>query len=202
MVKSPKELIPYFFDKNAKTYDRMVCLATFGKDMYWKKEIVNKINSANSVLDLACGTGILTRMIFNKFPYSRIVGVDISKRYLDVAIKKSSSCIVFFLQDAEKIKFEEKFDCVCSSYIPKYCNPTILIKRCINHLSPNGTIILHDFVFPENFMVQTLWKLHFVLLRFLGIFLPSWRFAFAELPKLIQDNRWVEQYTHELEVGS
>lgn len=199
LIESPKNLIPYFFDNTAKTYDRVVFLATFGKDHYWKKEIVDKIENANSILDLACGTGILTRKIAEKFPQSKITGVDISKSYLKVATTKSLPNISFILQDAEKINLNEKFDCICSSYIPKYCNSKVLIKRCIDHLNPNGVIIFHDFVYPKKNLVQILWKLHFVLLRFIGNFIPSWKFAFSELPRLIQKSRWVDEYTQELE---
>ena len=39
MLQSPKDLIPYFFDKNAKTYDMVAFWATFGRDNYWKTEI-------------------------------------------------------------------------------------------------------------------------------------------------------------------
>jgi len=42
-------------------------------------------------LDLACGTGILTREIAEKFPNAKIVGIDITKSYLDVAKENSNS---------------------------------------------------------------------------------------------------------------
>lgn len=198
MVQSPKELVPNFFGKTAKTYEKIATFATFGKDNYWKKEIIDKIDNANTILDLACGTGKLTRMIASRFPSSKIVGLDISKSYLDIASKNSFQNISFVHQDAESMSLDEKFDCICSSYIPKYCNPKILIKNCINHLAPGGSIIFHDFVYPKNSLVQEFWKLHFVFLRFLGNFISSWSYAFSELPKLIQESKWVEQYSQEL----
>lgn len=199
MKQSPKDLIPYFFGETAKTYDKVVFWSTLGRDNYWKKEIVNKIENADSVLDLACGTGILTRMIATKFPQSKIVGIDISKSYLNNAEKKSFSNIEFIHQDAEKMNLDQKFDYICSSYIPKYCNPKILIKRCIDHLNSEGVIILHDFVYPTNSIVKMLWEIEFVLLNFIGIFLPSWKYAFIELPNLIRKSIWVKQYKEELE---
>lgn len=199
MAQSSKDLVPHFFGETAKTYEKVASWATFGKDNYWKKEIVEKIKNANSVLDLGCGTGILTRMIAQKFPQSKIVGVDISKSYLEIADTESFSKISFIHQDAENLSLDEKFDCICSSYIPKYCNPKVLINRCINHLNPGGSIILHDFVYPKNRLIRILWRFHFVMLKLVGNFIPSWRFAFSELPKLIQNSRWVDQYIEELE---
>ena len=198
MVRSPKDLVPYFFGKTARTYERIATFATFGRDNYWKKEIVSKIENANSILDLACGTGKLTRMIAGIFPRSRIVGLDISKSYLEIACKNSFQNILYVHQDAERMSLDEKFDCICSSYIPKYCNPQILIKNCINHLTNEGSIIFHDFVFPKNKLVKIFWKLHFMFLRFLGNFIPPWSYAFSELPKLVEASKWVEEYSKEL----
>jgi len=79
-AESPKDLVPQFFDKTAYTYDKVVNLTTFGKDKYWKKEILKKIPNCNSILDLACGTGILTFQIAEKFPDSKIVGGISGKR--------------------------------------------------------------------------------------------------------------------------
>jgi len=97
-------------------------------------------------LDLACGTGILTRKIAEKFPNAKIVGIDITKSYLDMAKKNSNSFdnISFILDDAEEFKLDSKFDCITASYLPKYCDPEILVKNCVAHLKPGGKIIFHD----------------------------------------------------------
>lgn len=194
-----KDLIPLFFGDTAKTYDQVAYWATFGKDDYWKKEIVDKINNIRSLLELACGTGKLTKIIISKFPNANIVGIDVSESYLDMIDKKSFPNVSFVHQDAEKLNLDQKFDCICSSYIPKYCNPEILIKRCVEHLNPSGFMVFHDFVFPKNNFVKILWKFHFLLLRLLGNAMPSWKYAFLELPKLIQTSNWVDEYTIELE---
>lgn len=198
--QSPKDLVPHFFDDTAKTYDKVAFWATFGKDKLWKKEIVEKIVNADSILDLACGTGILTRKISNKFPKSQIVGIDISKNYLKIAKRNSSSFsnILFLHQDAENLNIDKKFDCICSSYIPKYCKPEIVVKKSLIHLNPKGRIILHDFTYPKNCVVQKLWNLYFVLLNFVGFFIPSWKYPFIELPKLIRSSNWVNDYTQAL----
>lgn len=196
MNEYSKNLVPRFFDKTALTYDKIVNQTTFGKDKYWKKEIINKIPQCNSVLDLACGTGILTEKISDKLPQARIVAVDITQSYLEIARKKlaSKTNISFVNQDAEKIDLGEKFDCITSSYIPKYCNPEILIDVCMKHLNLNGKIILHDFTYPKNKLIKLFWNLYFILLKFLGCFIPNWREVFVELPKLIRSTKWVEEY--------
>ncbi len=199
-TESPKNLVPKFFSNTAGTYEKVAIWATFGKDIYWKNEILRQIPKANSYLDLACGTGILTRKIAKQFPFAKIVGVDVSENYLDVAKKnaKSYKNISFVRQDAEKLNLSSKFDCVVSSYIPKYCDAEILINACLEHLNDGGKLILHDFAYPTNNLVQMLWGVHFVMLRFAGLFLPSWKDAFSELPKLIKSSRWLDDCESEM----
>ncbi|MGQ0771329.1 MAG: class I SAM-dependent methyltransferase [Nitrososphaerota archaeon] len=196
-IESPKSLVPKFFNKTATTYDKVVVWATFGKDRYWKKEILKQIPDGDSFLDLACGTGILTRNIADRRPYAKIMGIDITESYLDVAKENSKQYknISYLQQDAEQLNLGMKFDCIVSSYIPKYCNPEILLKACVDHLKPGGKIVFHDFTYPKNKFVGKLWDIYFVLLYFVGFFIPSWKDAFAELPKLIRSSTWLSDYT-------
>ena len=102
MTESAKNLVPKFFDETGATYDSVVSYGTLGKDKYWKSKILQQISNGNSFLDLACGTGILTREIAEKFPNAKTVGIDITKSYLDVAKQNSNSFdnILFILDDA------------------------------------------------------------------------------------------------------
>ena len=195
-AESPKDLVPQFFDKTAHTYDKVVSLTTFGKDKYWKKEILKKIPNCNSILDLACGTGILTFQIAENFPNSKIVAVDMTESYLNVAKMKLKPYhkITFLNQDAEKLNLDSKFDCITSSYIPKYCNPDILIGSCLSHLNRGGKIILHDFTYPKNHLVRGTWNFYFIVLKLIGYLVPSWKDVFANLPKLIRSTHWLADY--------
>ncbi len=194
--ESPKNLVPKFFDDTANTYDKIAVWCTLSKDKYWKNEIVSHITNAKLILDLACGTGILTRKIAEKFPNSEIIGVDITESYLELAKKNSSlyENISYVFQDAEKLHLDSKFDCITSSYIPKYCDAKILVKRCVEHLNQGGKIIFHDFTYPKNFVHRKLWGFYFVILNFVGLFIPSWKEAFKKLPKLIKSSTWVSSY--------
>ena len=119
LAEPAKNLVPKFFDETGETYDGVVSYGTLGKDKYWKRKILEQISDGNSFLDLACGTGILTREIAEKFPSGKIVGIDITKSYLDVAKENSNSFdnISFILDDAEKFKLDSKFDYITGSYL-------------------------------------------------------------------------------------
>ena len=148
------------------------------------------------ILDLACGTGILTKQIAEKLPHAEIVGVDITKNYLEKAKNKllSYQNISFIIQDAEKLNLGKKFDCITASYLPKYCTATILIKNCVDHLNSGGKIVLHDFTYPQNKLFQKLWNFYFKLLNLAGFFIPEWKQVFIDLPNLIRNTNWVREY--------
>lgn len=196
MSENPKNLVPKFFNATALSYDKIVNQTTFGKDKKWKIEILKKIPKSESILDLACGTGILTEQITKKFPKAMIVGVDVTKNYLEVAKRKLSGYpnVSFVNQDAEKLNLNYKFDCITSSYIPKYCTPEILVKSCLAHLKPNGIIIFHDFTYPKNKFLRIIWNLYFIVLNGFGYFIPNWKDVFEKLPKLIKKTRWLDEY--------
>ena len=197
LAESAKNLVPKFFDETGTTYDGVVSYGTLGKDRYWKKKILEQISDGNSFLDLACGTGILTRGIAEKFPSAKIVGIDITKSYLNVAKQNSNSFdnISFILDDAEEFKLDLKFDYITASYLPKYCDPEILVKNCIMHLNPGGKIIFHDFTYPKNPAVRGLWNFFLTFLRLVGCFIPSWKDALIGLPKLIRSTNWFHNYS-------
>ena len=197
LAESTKNLVPKFFDETGTTYDGVVSCGTLGKDRYWKRKILEQISNGDSFLDLACGTGILTREIAEKFPNAKIVGIDITKSYLDVAKQNSNSFdnILFILDDAEEFKLDSKFDCITASYLPKYCDPEVLVKNCINHLKPGGKIIFHDFTYPKNPVVRGLWNLFLTFLRLVICFIPSWKEALIGLPKLIRSTKWLDSYS-------
>ena len=196
LKKNPKDLVPQFFNDTFNSYDKIVSYTTFGKDSFWKHKMLEQLSNEKTVLDLACGTGILTKQIAEKLPHAEIIGVDITKNYLEKAKNKLMlyQNISFINQDAEKLNLEKKFDCITASYLPKYCKATILVKNCVNHLNLGGKIILHDFTYPQNRLFQKLWNFYFKLLHLAGFFIPEWKQVFIDLPNLIRNTNWVREY--------
>ncbi|MBI2642803.1 MAG: class I SAM-dependent methyltransferase [Nitrosarchaeum sp.] len=194
--ENPKDLVPTFFTDTANSYDKIVYWTTFGEDNAWKSKILKQLSSEKTVLDLACGTGILTKLIADKIPQSTIIGLDITKNYIEKAKEKLKSYknISFVNQDAEKLNLGRKFDCITASYLPKYCISDVLVKNCIEHLNIGGKIILHDFTYPKNKLVRKLWNFYFDILYLVGFFVPDWKKVFVSLPNLIRTTDWVTEY--------
>ncbi len=98
--------------------------------------------SANvSVLDVACGTGVLFPFYLRR-NVSRIVGIDLSGEMTTEAAKNfADPHIRLITGDAETFAFEESFDCcVVYSALPHFEDPANLIRHLSEALLPGGRL--------------------------------------------------------------
>lgn len=190
------EIVHRFFAGTGRTYDFMVNLATFGIDRLWKRRIVDLIPpNPSRILDLACGTGILTLDIARRYPNCQVVGVELRDEYLTLAREKVSRLgltnVEFLLSRAEEYDSRTSYDAVVSSYLAKYADLSTLIMNAKRMLTEGGLVLMHDFTYPPSSLVW-LWRIYFWVLQHLGTpFFPTWREIYYGLPKLIEETRWV-----------
>lgn len=192
-------LVGKFFEGTGRSYDRVVKATTFGLDAGWKRHLMACVpESAESILDLACGTGIVTGLLRAACPKARIVGVDFTAEYLDVARERfqGDDQVTFIESNAETMELEGEFDSVVSCYIPKYVDPDILLERLKGHLAPGTVVALHDFDYPRGAIPRAVWKTHMWALKTLGRRIyPEWKVVFDEnLAGLIRDSHWPKRY--------
>ena len=106
-------------------------------------ELVN-INKGDTVLDVACGTGVVTNEIQKKVGRTGyVVGVDTSRTAIKIAKKWNSkkSNINFVNTDAEKFYFSKKFDVVTCQYaLFFFPNAQRALKNMKNSLKKSGNI--------------------------------------------------------------
>ena len=178
-----------FFNKNNSSgYDRLVKLATLGQDTNWKKQIVKRVPSGSLVLEMACGTGILTSLL--KQNANIVYGIDLTFGYLRTLREKRIK-IDFINGTAEFLPFQTKyFDCIVASYLPKYVNLNTLVSECRRVLKQKGLLILHDFTYPKKLAYQLAWKTYFRIIKTLWKLDRKWTNVFNGLDKLIIKNRW------------
>ena len=199
-MQDPKlELVQRFFSGTGASYDFMVNFATLGIDRLWKRKIVDLIPADSSrVLDLACGTGISTFAIANRYPNCKVVGVELRDEYLALARAKAQKLdhrnVEFVLSRAEDYRSSEAFDCVTSSYLAKYADLKRLIPSIRDLLKKDGVLIMHDFTFPPKAYLVWIWRCYFWLLQRLGSRLcPAWREIYYGLPGLIEHSSWTAE---------
>jgi demethylmenaquinone methyltransferase/2-methoxy-6-polyprenyl-1,4-benzoquinol methylase len=192
-------LVERFFSGTGSSYDFMVNFGTFGIDRRWKRVIVSRLPpDPRRILDLACGTGILTLAIARRYPRCEVVGVELREEYLEHAREKVARLglgnVTLVLSRAEDYAADAPFDCVCSSYLAKYADLDLLTRNTHAMLAPGGLILMHDFIYPPKGPLRTIWKLHLRALRHLGTPLfPAWREIFHGLPELIARTRWLAE---------
>jgi demethylmenaquinone methyltransferase/2-methoxy-6-polyprenyl-1,4-benzoquinol methylase len=180
----------FFTPANANSYNDVARLATFGQDQAWKREIINAVGKHYFVLDLACGTGVLSSMLSEAG--KKVVGIDLANEYL--RMMKHKFDLPLALGTAEILPYRgESFDAAVSSYLAKYVNIQDVVDECWRVLKPGGVLIFHDFTYPKNRLTRRLWSSYFSILRLIGRFALSWRTVFEQLDDVIMRSDWTGQ---------
>jgi ubiquinone/menaquinone biosynthesis C-methylase UbiE len=103
------------------------------------------IQAGYAVLDLACGTGAITKRIAAKVgPFGKVVGVDSSISAIKIAKKENNKTnLDFVLSDVEFIKFNKKFDVVTCQYaLFFFPNANKVLQNIKQYLKKDGTLAL------------------------------------------------------------
>lgn len=128
------------------------------------------IKPAELVLDVGCGTGVLTRLAADVVgPNGRVIGIDPGPKMIGIARKNAtleSSRAEFRLAAIENLPFEDKnFDCVLSSFMVHHLPPDLKLKGLAEvHrvLKPGGRLLVVDIDKPANpLWWLVLWPLFF-----------------------------------------
>jgi len=199
MENARAELVERFFTGTGQSYDLVVKTCTLGCDLYWKRRLLAKVPPSQAILDLACGTGIVTFALTKRHPQAHIVGVDVTDEYLQVARRKAQALganAEFIHANAETVELSRMFDCITSSYIPKYVKANILLANISPHLNAGGVIVLHDFSYPQHPLARAIWHGYNRVLNFCGRHLfPEWQVVFDNnLTDLIVYSKWLEEF--------
>jgi len=103
-----------------------------------------KINKNNFVLDVACGTGVVTKQIQKKISkLGYVVGIDTSTTAIKIAKKwnEKNKNLDFVNTDAENFTFSKKFDVITCQYaLFFFPNAQKALKNIKNSLKKSGMI--------------------------------------------------------------
>jgi ubiquinone/menaquinone biosynthesis C-methylase UbiE len=153
----------YLSEHSAELYDHQVELLFSGAADAMRrillKPLKQKVGSGDKLkfLEVACGTGRMSRFMRLTFPNAKIVATDVSNPYLKVARKKLEDLTrVDFLQaDAAQLPFlDESFDVFYSVFLFHEQPPAereAVIKEAHRVLKPGGIFCFVDSVQIKDF---------------------------------------------------
>ena len=137
------------FREVAPRYDLITRLLSFGRDSAWKRAMVKRLPAAaTQALDIACGTGDLTRALAHRYPNAQIIGLDLTPEMLDRARARGSPPGVRFIEgNMQALPFPDNtFDVVTGGYALRNAPDLDAALREIHRvLRPGGTLAVLDF---------------------------------------------------------
>jgi demethylmenaquinone methyltransferase/2-methoxy-6-polyprenyl-1,4-benzoquinol methylase len=159
---SKKNQIENMFNSISVKYDFLNRLITFGNDKKWRKKMytIAKGFAPKNLLDIATGTADIA-LALSKIKGSKIIGVDISEKMLDVGrdkinAKNLSHQIVLEAGDAENLLYSnECFDVVTIGFgVRNFENLEKGLKESHRVLKKNGALIILETSIPENPVIR------------------------------------------------
>jgi len=109
----------------------------------WGQKLISEFHfiGSESILDLGCGDGVLTKMIADRVPSGNILGIDVSEGMIKKAKELKQDNLRFQLLNINDIDFEEEFDIIISNATLHWVlGHKKLIKNCHRALKENGVI--------------------------------------------------------------
>jgi ubiquinone/menaquinone biosynthesis C-methylase UbiE len=142
MLTMSKQLL---HGKLAKYYDKVYSFRDYLDEAVRTQNLIIKYleTGGNTLLDVACGTGLHLKYLKDDFSCT---GIDISKAMLKIA-RKNAKGVTFKEADMKTLKLGKQFDvitCLLSSigYAKTYSNLKRTIRNFSKHLKKGGLVLI------------------------------------------------------------
>jgi demethylmenaquinone methyltransferase / 2-methoxy-6-polyprenyl-1,4-benzoquinol methylase len=152
------------FNRGAQHYDRIGKVGFFGTGHFYRKRALQKggLTSGMKVIDVACGTGAVTRAILEiVHPEGSVLGVDPSEGMLGEA--KKNIVADFKIGRAEELPAEDnQFDFLSMGYALRHVEDLVVaFKEYRRVLKPGGKLLLLEISLPKSKIGLMFTKLYF-----------------------------------------
>ena len=179
------------FAKTAGHYDRMNRILSFGRDMAWRRELVERTGTCDNsvVLDVAVGTGDVALLLRERVPAGRVVGLDLSRVMLGQAAAKlrpAGERVSLVQGDGLRLPFADNaFDAVTSAFaLRNVVDVASLFAEMRRVLRPSGRLACLEISRPTLPVFRGLFHLYFnVMVPLLGRILTRNGEAYDYLPE-------------------
>jgi len=187
-------LVREMFDRIAGRYEMLNTIMTAGLHRIWNWEAVRAtgLRPGEKALDLACGTGSLTRDLAKRVgPGGYVLGIDFSREMLRAAKARPAPNIEYRLGDATKLEgvASESFDAATIAYgarnIPDLDALFSEMARC---LRPGGVAVCLEIARPESRAFAAFYGLWFdKIVPRLGAGISGDAWAYSYLPESVKE---------------
>lgn len=164
-----------FFNQLAPKYDYLNEVITLGMQTRYKTQVIKRspIKNGDYILDICTGSGDMALLMAKLFPKSRVVGVDVAEKMLEIAKVKSKGLpnVHFEFGDAMQLPYpDNSFNVTMMSYgLRNLTDFKVGIAEMRRVTKPNGVIIIVDLGKPSGFLNKIIYKFYFeTLMPFLG----------------------------------
>jgi len=199
---SDRDEAPAIFLGIAPQYSWVGAVMSVGQDGRWRRELVSRIGGEPGprILDVAAGTGLVSRALARRRPDARITSLDPSEAMLSVGAMQNASArldprIHPVLGRAESLPFpDETFDAVTFTYLLRYVEDApATVRELARVLRPGGTLASLEFHAPDDPALRLGWRWYTrLVLPVIGAAVsPAWRDTGAFLGPSIE--RFVER---------
>lgn len=183
--KSPYR-ISLMFDEISAKYDILNHLISLGMDIYWRRKILEGINKyankKDKILDLASGTGDMTRELLNLNP-DIIFSFDISEKMLEIQKEKiKDDRVLFKVVNSDNLPLEsDSIDILTICFgVRNFKELNIVFKEIRRVLKPDGCLIILEMF--GNLKDNYIFKLYFnFLIPFIGRLISKSNYAYEYL---------------------
>ena len=187
-------LVREMFDRIADRYDLMNTVMTAGLNRLWNRRVVDAaaLNPGGSALDLACGTGSLTRDLAKKVgPDGHVLGIDFSKEMLRSARSRPTINVAYRLGEATDLQNvpSDSFDAATIAYgarnIPDL---DALFSEMARVLKPGGVAVCLEIARPTGRVSSRFYGLWFdKIVPKLGGLISGDAPAYSYLPESVKE---------------
>ncbi len=164
------------FDAIVSRYERVNTITTLGLDHGWRRTLVRCLDLPRgaAVLDLACGTGQVLRLVRRSCPDAGpLVGADFSGVMIREARRRRAGGALFVQADAQHLPLgDNTFDAVtCVFGVRNFADPGAGLAEIFRVLRPGGIAGILEFSMPKAATLKRVYTFYF---RYVLPRLASW----------------------------
>ncbi|MDR0296205.1 MAG: bifunctional demethylmenaquinone methyltransferase/2-methoxy-6-polyprenyl-1,4-benzoquinol methylase UbiE [Prevotellaceae bacterium] len=194
MINKSVQEVAYMFNRIASRYDFLNHLLAFGRDKYWRRQLVKEVAKTcpQHILDVATGTGDLAFLLYKRTK-ATVIGVDVADGMLDIARKKQAKKfipITFMQATAAALPFpDHSFDVVSIAFgVRNFEHLHEGLYEIRRVLKPGGMVAILEFTTPHGWPMKPLYRFYSVcIIPLIGRIVSKHASAYSYLPATIAE---------------